>query len=86
MMNKIYEPNDKSNNYYISHNPLLNETALVVGDTSDCRILEGDFVEEFLEVIDNGYDAVNAVFEKHRDEHEGAWSSAPPRESEEGNV
>ena len=52
------------------------ETALV-NRSSDIayRILNGDFRQEYEAVIDDGWDACLAVYEKHETEHRSSWTA-----------
>lgn len=55
---------------------LAGETALVnSNDKIEYRILNGDFRKEYEKVIDKGFKACLAVYNKHKKLHNSSWTS-----------
>ena len=70
---EVFRPKKKNAGYYVTYHPAIIETSLVT--EGECRILMGDYREEYKVVLNKGLKKVMSVFEEHRYENESQWSS-----------
>lgn len=52
------------------------ETALVTRNPWRCLILNGNFLKEYEELVDQGYEACYNFFLSKKDEHASSWSDS----------
>lgn len=59
--------------FFSGNGETLDETALV--KDGKFFILNGDWREQYAELVPNGWDACKSFFDKHADEHKSVWSN-----------